>query len=188
MHLAVSEAPSDFGGAIPRLDGQWLEMLARATEKLPFALIASDMFEPGAKIVCANEALERLTGYEREEVMGRNCRFLQGEETEQGAVQQLVEALREAQPVQVELTNYRKDGSRFRNMLSLQPVHDARGRYCYSIGVLADADALTDAIREANNRIISLLPRTFDEGAVEEESEARAEGRVAETKTYVHRC
>ena len=67
---------------------------------------------------------------------------------EQEAVLQLVESLRAAEPVQLELTNYRKDGRAFRNLLSLRPVHDSNGRYRYCIGVLADADALGGSARD----------------------------------------
>jgi PAS domain S-box-containing protein len=142
--------------------GTWLEMLQQAAENLPFALIAADMFEPGAKLVCVNAAFERLTGYERHDVLGRNCRFLQGDETEQDALQQLVDAIREAQPVQVELTNYRKDGSLFRNLLSLRPVHDSNGRYRYNIGILADADAINTSSREQFTRVSCMLPAFFE--------------------------
>eukprot|EP00966_Prymnesium_polylepis_P303856 7019730-Prymnesium_polylepis.1 len=87
------------------------------------------MHQPGAKLVSVNPAFEELTGYPAEEAVGENCRFLQGAETEQDAILQLVEALRAAEPVQLEITNYKRDGSKFTNLLSLQPVHDSRGAY-----------------------------------------------------------
>ena len=95
--------------------------------------------QPGARLVCVNGAFERLTGYGRDFAVGRNCRFLQGADTEPAAVQQLVEALRDARPTAVELTNYRRDGSAFRNALVVSPVHDSSGAYRYSLALLADA-------------------------------------------------
>ena len=74
--------------------GTWVEMLTQATAELPYAVIAADMYEPGAKLVCVNRAFEKLTGYDEEASVGRNCRFLQGAKTEPQAVQQLVDALR----------------------------------------------------------------------------------------------
>ncbi|EOD17658.1 hypothetical protein EMIHUDRAFT_75737, partial [Emiliania huxleyi CCMP1516] len=96
------------------------------------------MHAPGARIVAANEAFAQLTGHAREDVIGRNCRFMQGPRTEQDAVRRVVESVRCARQGQVELTNYKADGTAFRNLLSLQPVHDSNGVYRYSIGVLSD--------------------------------------------------
>ena len=142
--------------------GSWVGMLAEGTAQLPFAVVAADMHTPGANLVCVNEAFTALTGVEADEAIGQNCRFLQGPETERDAVQRLVEGMRAAQPVQVELTNYRKDGSAFRNLLSLQPVHDSEGRYRYCIGVLADAQALDPAARDEYERLCRMLPRRFE--------------------------
>ena len=120
------------------------------------------MQQPGARLVCVNGAFERLTGYGRDFAVGRNCRFLQGADTEPAAVQQLVEALRDARPTAVELTNYRRDGSAFRNALVVSPVHDSSGAYRYSLALLADAASLTREEAEQRDRVGRLLPRRFD--------------------------
>jgi hypothetical protein len=74
-----------------------------------------------------------------------------------------VEGLRSARPVKLlELTNYRADGSPFRNLLSVQPVHDSSGEYRYCIGVLADASTLKSDERADYERLCRLLPITFD--------------------------
>ena len=65
-------------------------MLEQATRDMPFAICVADMHQPGAPLVSVNLAFTELTGYPEEECLGRNCRFLQGEETEQEAVLQLV--------------------------------------------------------------------------------------------------
>lgn len=85
-------------------------------------------------IIFCNEAFERLTGYQAEEILGRNCRFLQGPETDQKQVSRIREAVRGEDVVVVELLNYRKDGSTFWNTLHLGPIYDASGKLTYFFG------------------------------------------------------
>lgn len=142
--------------------GTWLEKLRIATEFFPFALIVVDMHAPGARIVAANAAFENLTGHSREWAIGRNCRFLQGDKTEREAVEKMVRKLRSGYPSQVELTNYKQDGTPFRNLLSLQPVHDSDGVYRYCIGMLADTAHLNETTKKELMQMRRLLPRRFD--------------------------
>ena len=79
-----------------------------------------------------------MTGYSKSEVLGRNCRFLQGPETEVESVSALVDALRHGADVTVKLTNYRRSGETFENLVSLRPVHDSNGVYRFVIAVNAD--------------------------------------------------
>ena len=87
----------------------------------------------GAPLVYANGPFCRASGYPCLEVLGRNCRFLQGPETECGAVAQLVLSLRCARGCSTRITNYRKDGSRFVNLLSLAHAVDPEGRLFPSV-------------------------------------------------------
>ena len=84
---------------------------------------------PGLPLTTVNTAFEALTGYSAAEAVGKNCRFLQGAETEQHELLSVVSALRHGTPVKVEMTNYRSDGSAFRNALHLKPVFDKAGVY-----------------------------------------------------------
>jgi len=145
-----------------RKHATWLEMLEQATDKLPFAVVMVDMQEPGTRIVLANDAFERLTGYEKEFAIGRNCRFLQGELTEQEDLTSLVWAIRHAKPAQVELTNYKEDGTSFRNHLSIRPIHDSNGMYRFCIAMLADVAQLSAVQRERKERAARLLPARFE--------------------------
>jgi PAS domain S-box-containing protein len=95
-------------------------------------------------IVYANEAFELITGYDRDEIVGRNCRFLQGEDRDQEEIEKLRAAIRERRPVTVTLRNYRKDGSLFYNNFTLRPLFDRQGRLLYFLGLQYD---VTDMVR-----------------------------------------
>jgi PAS domain S-box-containing protein len=101
-------------------------------------MVVSDARQQDNPIVLANKAFLDLTGYEANEVIGRNCRFLQGEGTSAEAVDSIRKALREEREIDVEILNYRKDGSAFWNQLSLSPVHDDEGRLRYVFGSQID--------------------------------------------------
>lgn len=116
----------------------------------------SDPDLPDNPIVYANEVFERMTGYTQEEILGRNCRFLQGEDRDQPALEAIREAMQEHSPIEVTLRNYRKDGTLFHNRLSIQPLRDASGRLIYYLGVQYDATEIVDAQNEVN-RLQSLL-------------------------------
>ena len=89
----------------------------------------------GLPLVFVNAAWEELTGYKHDEVLGRNCRLLQGPETEECSVAELVSSIRNCRPCLVQLTNYTREGMAFVNELSLQPVCDSHGKYRFVIGV-----------------------------------------------------
>ncbi len=89
-------------------------------------------------IVFANDSFCGLTGYDRAEILGRNCRFLQGPETDPATVGQIREAVERAQPIKVDIRNYRKDGSGFWNRLVMAPVPDAHGDLAYYFASLVD--------------------------------------------------
>ncbi|MBD2774667.1 PAS domain S-box protein [Iningainema tapete] len=100
-------------------------------------IVICDATVPDWPIIYANPAFERITGYNSAEVMGKNCRFLQGTDTNQPELETLRAALKEAKDCTVILRNYRKDGSLFWNELSISPVYDNNGKTHY-IGILTD--------------------------------------------------
>lgn len=108
----------------------------------------SDPDMPDSPIVYANSVFEQLTGYSQEEILGRNCRFLQGEDRDQPALDEIRAALETHSPVEVTLRNYRKDGTLFYNRLSIQPLRDAEGRLIYYLGVQYDVSELVNARAE----------------------------------------
>lgn len=103
---------------------------------------------PDMPIVYANKAFEKISGYPNDEVVGRNCRFLQGEDRDQEARTQLREAIQACQPVEVTLRNYRKDGELFFNHLALTPLFDREGKLIYYLGVQYDVTRQVKAEEE----------------------------------------
>src|SRR3712207_774753 len=91
------------------------------------SIVITDPNQPDAPIVYANPAFERTTGYTAEEALGRNCRFLQGEDRDQPTLGELRAAVSEGRHCTVVLRNYRKDGTLFWNELSVYPVRDGEG-------------------------------------------------------------
>ncbi len=89
-------------------------------------------------LVYVNKAFETVTGYSQEETIGKNCRFLQGTDCDQEDLPRLREAIKNHQPVEVTLRNYRKNGELFYNHLALTPLFDSNGKLLYYLGVQYD--------------------------------------------------
>lgn len=98
------------------------------------AAVVSDPRRPDNPIVACNTAFEALTGYAREEIVGRNCRFLAGPDTEPWLTEALRTGIRERQPTMVEILNYRKNGEPFRNAVMVAPIFDAAGEIEFFLG------------------------------------------------------
>ncbi len=96
-------------------------------------------------IVYVNDGFLDFTGYKRDQVLGRNCRFLQRDDRDQAPIESIREALRLEIPITTILRNYRRDGSLFWNELTLSPVHDQSGRLINFVGVQNDISARKDA-------------------------------------------
>lgn len=132
---------------------EMLRLQDRAIQAVPQGIIIADPNQPDTPIISASAGFERLTGYRADEVIGRNCRFLQGKDTSPEAVKQLREAIAAGKACTTEILNYRKDGSPFWNAVSLTPVFDNEGHLAYYVGVQLDITAqkkLEDQLRQAN--------------------------------------
>ncbi|MGF1651460.1 MAG: PAS domain-containing protein [Hyphomicrobiaceae bacterium] len=115
--------------------------LGRFLKESPIALtLASPGFDD-CPIVLINDAFTRLTGYTGDFVLGRNCRFMQGADTEESARMALRRAIIDKTETVVPITNYRRDGSRFRNLVFLFPILDANGSLLYMLGSQYDVTA-----------------------------------------------
>lgn len=102
----------------------------------------------GMPIVYANKAFERLTGYTQEDIIGHNCRFLQGPDREQEARYEIAEAIKNHQAVEVTLRNYRKDGELFFNHLKITPLFNRKKEVIYYLGVQYDVTYKVNAKNE----------------------------------------
>ncbi|MFL6094226.1 MAG: SpoIIE family protein phosphatase [Blastococcus sp.] len=138
----------------------------RAVIATDITLTITDPRQPDNPLVWANPSFTRITGYESDEVVGRNCRFLQGPATEPAAVDEIRTALAERRTVTTTLLNYRKDGTAFWNQLSISPVFDGAGTLVSFVGVQTD---VTERVRVEHER----------EAAFAAEQAARQEAELA---------
>ncbi|WP_322522033.1 EAL domain-containing protein [Guyparkeria halophila] len=118
-----------------------LRTLERSVEASIHGVVIADAKAPDLPIVYTNAAFTQITGYRADEALGRNCRFLQGEQTDPAAIEEIRHALSARQPVRVLLRNYRKDGSQFWNELHISPVEDERGEITHFVGLQNDVSA-----------------------------------------------
>jgi PAS domain S-box-containing protein len=109
-----------------------------AIASAPIGIVVIDATRADNPVVYANEAFEDLTGYPNEEIEGRNCRFLQGPETDPDALADLRRGIENAEPVTVELRNYRRDGTQFWNRVTVAPIRDEAGEVTNYVGFQED--------------------------------------------------
>ncbi|WP_170985268.1 ATP-binding protein [Roseomonas sp. AR75] len=149
--------------------GRFAEAIATAVAAAPTGVVISDPNQPDCPIVFANSAFYAITGYAPDEVLGRNCRFLQGPGTTAADVRAIREAIAAARPIDIRLTNYRRDGRRFVNELHISPVHDAAGKLLYFMGIQHDVTERVKAEEEARRaqRAEALARRAAERASAE---------------------
>ena len=126
--------------------------LASAVE----GITISDLRLPDNPLVYVNRGFTEITGYSREESIGRNCRYLQGPATDPAAISEIREAIADRRSCVVEILNYRHDGSPFWNRLSVTPLRDGSGEVTHYIGVQSDVTEernAKEALRETKERL-----------------------------------
>ncbi len=125
--------------AIDRIrSSERLQMMERAIESTTNGIAIADATVGDNPIIYVNPSFERITGYNRDELIGKNCRFLQGSGTNPVAVKELRKAIEEGKECQVILRNFQKDGTPFWNELSISPVYNSRRHLTHFIGVQTD--------------------------------------------------
>jgi two-component system cell cycle response regulator len=132
-------------------------LLAQAVDQSPDGITIADARKPDMPLVYVNAGFEKMTGYSSAEILGKNCRFLQGKETTQHAVDVVRECIKNGESCIVILQNFRKDGTLFWNEFNISPVRDAGGVVTHFIGVQKANQqlsvlALTDGLTGIGNR------------------------------------
>ena len=129
----------------------------------PIAMVITNPQRPDNPIEIANEAFCRLTGYTEEEIVGRNCRFLAGADTESSVTNQLRAAVDARRPVLVDILNYRRDGTPFRNGVMIAPLFNEDGQLTYFLGsqveLKSDEAAALSVRRARAAALIEQLPQ-----------------------------
>jgi PAS domain S-box-containing protein len=143
---------------------EWVADLIRSS---PIASIVTDPKIADNPIVSCNQAFLDLTGYAVEEIMGRNCRFLSGPGTEPWLTQAIRDGVEARKPVLVEILNYKKDGTPFRNAVLVAPIFDDAGELIYFLGsqVELSEDAAGPSVTRrarAAEKIRGLSPRQLE--------------------------
>nr|AML76724.1 putative LOV domain-containing protein [Synura petersenii] len=156
--------------AVERLfgSGSWLATLLGAAEALPICVTLADASptNPGFPLIYVNRVFESVTGYKRERIRGTNCKFLQKDKSERDSIALLSNALANAQPVKVAITNFTSDGKPFKNLLAMKPIFDMDGKYRYVVGVQFDISApgSNAKVMKMVDSLLSLLPNVAPTG------------------------
>jgi PAS domain S-box-containing protein len=132
------------------------ELAAFAFERTRMPIVVTDARQPDLPIVLANEAFLNLTGYSADEVIGRNCRFLQGVATSRTAVAEIRAAIAQHRDVTIEILNYRKDGSPFWNQLHISALRNTDGEVVYYFASQIDVTELrrVQTLEDAEHRLL----------------------------------
>ncbi|KAG9153730.1 hypothetical protein Leryth_005861 [Lithospermum erythrorhizon] len=149
--------------------------LATTLERIEKNFVITDPRLPDNPIIFASDSFLELTEYSREEILGRNCRFLQGPETDPATVRKIREAIDNQTEVTVQLINYTKSGKKFWNLFHLQPMRDQKGEVQYFIGVQLDGSEHVEPLQNSiptetaqqSEKLVKETAKNVDEAARE---------------------
>ncbi len=153
--------------------GHGTDPFAEAVRATRMPMVITDPRLPDNPIVFVNDAFCRLSGYERGEILGRNCRFLQGPETDRAVVDQLRAAVLAGEPAQVDILNNRKDGEKFWNRLLMAPVHDGNGELAYYFASQVDVTIERERLQGLESHNAALMAEVAGRLRAQQQSEAR---------------
>ena len=166
IEMSVSRTDADSGGVLQCIvrditrrkeREETLRVRNQALEESTVGITISDASAEDNPIVYANEGFEQLTGYRMDNIMGRNCRFLQGEATDEDVVANIREAIEAEESIRTQILNYRAGGTPFWNKLTVAPVTDgSESDVTHYVGIQQDITA-----RKRRNRLIEVLERVL---------------------------
>ncbi len=140
----------------------WFTTLITAVENLPICvtIASASKNRQGFPLVYVNAAFETTTCYNRSEIVGKNCRFLQSDVAEPESVALISKALKEAKPVKVAITNKTKHGRPFKNLLAMKPIFDDKNNYTYVISIQFDvtSESSTSAKLALADDLMKMIP------------------------------
>ena len=136
-------------------------------------MVVSDPRERDNPIVFANDAFCRLTGYARGEILGRNCRFLQGPGTDPATIARIRAAIDVPEPIEIDIRNHRKDGSTFWNRLLMAPVRDVNGDLTYFFASQLDVSLERERLTDLESHNAALMAEVAGRLHAQQESEAK---------------
>lgn len=173
-----------------------LRLTGKAVESSPVGIVIADALQPDTPLIYVNPTFETMTGYSADEVIGRNCRFLQGDDKDQPALNVLRAAVSQQRECVVILRNYRKDGSLFWNELSISPIFDQHGEVTHFLGIQNNITERIEAeitlkqqdeVLQAVTASTSLLLREADwRGSIDSVLESLGHG-VGASRTFLFR-
>jgi PAS domain S-box-containing protein len=135
---------------------QELRIKNRAMEESHIGMSIAAADDPDAPLVYVNDGFEAVTGYDEADVLGRNCRFLQGPATDPASIGMIRDGIADNEPMSVEILNYRRDGAPFWNQVRVSPVANAAGEVTHYLGF---QDDITD--RKRTEQLVRLLNRVL---------------------------
>lgn len=128
------------------------------------AISIADALQPDMPLCYINSAFSQITGYAASEVLGRNCRFLQGDQDNDDARAQMRKALGRGAPAQIVFRNCRADGSVFNNLVIIEPLKDRDDKLVYVVGAqfVIDRDARPETAQDAGRSIVAEIDKLLD--------------------------
>lgn len=173
MTVDTANTPGGEPGEQPRIGAELSrpsgDPFSAAVHATRTPMLITDPRQDDNPIVFANAAFYQLTGYDAEDVVGRNCRFLQGPATNQDHIAMVREAIRRREPIEIKLQNYRKDGRSFWNHLHVHPVFGGEGELVYFFASLSILCSEQERLRyfddelTTNERALDALIRSSTE-------------------------